>query len=100
MHLPLEMLGIVLLRFRPIARVWVIALIAVNLGSLAFIETQYGSTNLLATLAGIGVMILIYARLGFARVLGIGHIFWYRCLFGLCSTFPTNRPTRCFTIGS
>ena len=58
MHLPLQILEIVLFRFRPLARVWVIALIAVNLGSLAFIETQYGFANLLATLAGIGVMIL------------------------------------------
>ena len=90
-QLPLEMLGIVLFRFRPLARVWVIALIAVNLGSLAFIQTQYGLANLLATLAGIGVMILIYARLGFVRLLGVGHIFWIPMLIWFACSLPDKQ---------
>ncbi len=91
MHLPLEMLGIVLFRFRPLVRVWVIALIAVNLGSLAFIHTQYGLANLLAMIARVGVMMLIYARLGFVRLLGIGHIFWIPMLIWFAFDLPDKQ---------
>ena len=73
---PLEILGIVLLRFRAVPRAWVIVLILVNLGSLLFLHTHYGLANLLAVLAGIIIMALIYGRLGFVRLLGIGHISW------------------------
>ena len=68
---PLEILGIVLLRFKAVPRAWVIVLILVNLGSLLFLHTHYGLANLLAVLAGIIIMALIYGRLGFVRLLGI-----------------------------
>ena len=35
-------------RIRLLPRLWVIALIAVNLGSLAFLHTKYGLVNLIA----------------------------------------------------
>ncbi len=88
MRLPLEMLGIVLFRFRSLPRAWVAALICVNLGSLAFLHTQYGLTTLLATIAGVGVMTVIYARLGFVRLLGIGHIFWIPMLIWFAFDLP------------
>ncbi len=83
-----EILGIVLLRFRPLPRIWAVFLIAVNAGSLIFIDTVYGQLNLLAILAGITVMIIIHARLGFVRLLGIGHIFWVPMLIWFVQNLP------------
>ncbi|MGI9378459.1 MAG: hypothetical protein ACR2OW_02325 [Methyloligellaceae bacterium] len=84
----LEILGILLFRFRAMPRAWVIVLIIVNLGSLFFLDTQYGQINLLAVLAGMIVMVVIYARLGFVRLLGIGHIFWLPMLVWFLSDLP------------
>ena len=71
-----EILWIVLFRFAPLPRVWAICLILVNLGSLFFLDTFYAQMNLIAIGAGIAVMIAIYLRLGFVRLLGIGHVLW------------------------
>ncbi len=72
----LEILWIVLFRFSPLARVWAVCLILVNLSSLLFLDSIYGQLNLAAVCLGVSVMIAIYFRLGFVRLLGIGHIFW------------------------
>lgn len=85
---PLEMLGIVLFRFRAVPRAWAIALIVVNLGSLLFLDTRYGLVNLVALLAGISVMAVIYAQVGFVRLLGIGHIFWVPMLIWFLFDLP------------
>ena len=37
-----EILLIVLIRFRPIPKVWAVSLIGVNLGALFFLSTHYG----------------------------------------------------------
>ena len=71
-----ELLGIVLLRFRPLPRVWAILLIAVNLGAVFFLDTLQGRVALVAMLAGALIMAAIHHRLGFVRLLGIGHILW------------------------
>ena len=84
----LEMLGIVLLRFRAAPRAWAIALILVNLGSLYFLDTRDGLTNLLAVIAAIGVMSVIYKKLGFVRLLGIGHVFWIPMLVWFAYDLP------------
>lgn len=88
-----QLLGIVLLRFRPLARVWAVLLILVNLASLAFIDTIYAQLNLAAVLLGIGGMIFIHMRLGFVRLLGIGHLLWVPML----PWFAFNLPDRADT---
>lgn len=85
---PLEMLGIVLLRFRAVPRVWAVALILVNLGSIYFIDTRYGLLNLLAVVAAIGFMAVIYTRLGFVRLLGLGHVTWIPMLLWFAFDLP------------
>lgn len=84
----LEILWIVLFRFRLWPRLWAIALIAVNVGALAFLDTIYGWMALVSALIGILVMIVIYFRLGFVRLLGIGHVLWLPML----AWFATNLP--------
>lgn len=71
-----EMMGIMLLRFPPLARVWVVVLVLVNLASMLFLDTIYGQAALAAVSAGAVLMTLIHARAGFVRLMGIGHVFW------------------------
>ena len=61
----LEMPGIVLFRFPPIPRAWAVLLILVNAVALMFLDTVYGQADLAAALAGMAVMVVVHARLGF-----------------------------------
>lgn len=83
-----EILWIVLFRFRTLPRLWAMALIVVNAGALFFLDTAYGLAVVGAALAGIAVMAVIHARLGFVRLLGIGHVFWIPMLIWFASDLP------------
>lgn len=72
----LELLWIVLFRFKPIARIWVVCLMLINVASVFFLNTFYGWFNLIAVCVGISIMTAIYVQLGFVRLLGIGHVLW------------------------
>ena len=89
----LEILWIVLFRFRPLPRLWAIALILVNAGALFFLNTPYGLAVLGAAFAGIAVMAVIHARLGFVRLLGIGHAFWIPILIWFAADPPDRTAT-------
>ena len=71
-----ELLGIVLVRFRPVQRVWGTWLVAVNAASLLFIQHIEAQV----TLGAVGVVVLaqalIYRRKRFIRLLGVTHILW------------------------
>lgn len=60
---PLELLGVGLFRFAPLPRIWAIALMAVNACCLFFIGSIYGQVALVALVAGVTVMAVIYMRL-------------------------------------
>lgn len=81
-----------LFRFRPLARFWAVLLILVNLGALLFLDTWYGRVALAAIIAAVVVMIVIHAKLGFVRLLGIGHLFWIPMLVWFAVDLP-NRAT-------
>jgi hypothetical protein len=85
-----DILGIVLFRFAMLPRIWAIALILVNAASLAFVHTIYGQANLAAVLAAIAVMVVIHARFGYVRLLGVGHVFW----IPMIAWFVTDLPDR------
>ncbi len=84
----LEVLWIVLFRFPLIPRVWASLLILVNLCGLFFIHTIYGQFCLAAVGAAVVVMAIIYLRMGFVRLLGIGHIFWIPMLIWFALNLP------------
>ncbi len=84
----LEILWIVLFRFRPIARIWVVCLILVNLAALLFLDTYYAWVNVVASGAGIVVMIVIYTKMGFVRLLGIGHVLWIPMILYFLTDLP------------
>ena len=71
-----ELFGIVLVRFRPLQRVWGTWLVAVNSACLLFI----GHVEAQVALAAVGVAVLgqalIYQRRRFIRVLGTTHAIW------------------------
>lgn len=57
--------------------VWLGLLVAVNGGApIFFFEMLEAKVVLLAFLASAALMTAIFARNGFVRLLGIGHIFW------------------------
>ena len=67
---------IMLTKFRLVPRLWLIALVVVNIASLYFIDTTEARVVLGAFVISIIVMTEIYRRMGFVRLLGIGHILW------------------------
>jgi hypothetical protein len=72
----LELLGVVLLRFRPVPRVWASWLVAVNAASLAFISTVEAQVVLVVTVVVVVLQSLAYQRTGFTRILGVTHYSW------------------------
>ena len=71
-----ELFGVVLLRFRPVPRLWGIWLVAVNASCLVFITHIEAQVVLLVTAIAIVAQTLIYQRIGFTRILGSTHILW------------------------
>jgi len=56
---------------------WVAMLMALNMvGPLFFIHTLEAKVVLGSTLAGAMLMMIIFCRYGFVRLMGLGHIFW------------------------
>jgi len=54
-------------------------LMALNMaGLLFFIHTLEAKVVLGSTLAGAMLMMFIFSRYGFVRLMGLGHIFWIR----------------------
>lgn len=72
----LKIFGIVFLRFRPLPRVWNLWLVGVNLMCLYFIGHIEAQVVLATTLLSVVVQGVIYGRIGFTRVLGVGHVLW------------------------
>lgn len=72
----LELFGVVVLRFRPLPRIWGVWLVAVNLGCLLFIMHVEAQVVLATTIVAVAAQTLIYQRIGFTRILGSTHILW------------------------
>ena len=71
-----EVVGIVLVRFRPVQRVWGTWLIAVNAASLLFITHVEAQVALGAVGVALLAQALIYQRKRFIRLLGVTHVLW------------------------
>ncbi len=81
----LKIFGIVLLRFRPLPRVWNYWLVAVNLLCLTFIGHLEAQVVLGVTTLAVVIQALIYQRMGFVRLLGVAHLLWLP-MFGWLAT--------------
>ena len=68
---------------------WVATLMALNMmGPLFFIHTMEAKAVLVSTLAGAVLMMFLYGRFGFVRLLGLGHIFWIPLVIWLGTRIP------------
>ena len=72
----LELFGIVFVRFRPVPRIWVAWLVAVNTASLLFIGHLEAQVALGAVGVAVFAQALIYQRKRFIRLLGVTHYIW------------------------
>jgi hypothetical protein len=72
----IELLGIVLVRFRPVQRIWGTWLIAVNGACLLFISHIEAQVALTAVGVAALAQALIYQGKRFIRLLGVTHIIW------------------------
>ena len=84
-----EILGIVLLRFHPMQRVWGAWLIAVNAACLLFIQHIEAQVTLAAVGAAVFAQALIYQRKRFIRLLGMTHLPWVPMLTWMALRFDT-----------
>lgn len=84
----LEIFGIVFMRFRPIQRVWVIWLVAVNSASVLFITHIEAQIALGAVGTAVLMQALIYQRKRFVRILGATHVLWLPMLVWMATRFP------------
>ncbi|MBT5472520.1 MAG: hypothetical protein HOK41_18090 [Nitrospina sp.] len=68
--------------------IWIGFLMALNMiVPIFFIETPEAKAVLLSTFAGAGLMMLLFNKYGFVRLLGLGHIFWLPIVIWLGSRF-------------
>jgi hypothetical protein len=71
-----ELFGIVLVRFRPVQRIWGAWLVAVNAAGLFFIMHLEAQVALGAVGVAVLAQVLIYQRTRFIRLLGVTHMIW------------------------
>ena len=71
-----EIFGIVVMRFRPLPRIWALWLVATNAAAVVFIDRPEALVTLAIVGLAVFVQALIYQKLGFVRVLGIAHLMW------------------------
>lgn len=84
-----EVFGIVLVRFRPLPRIWGTWLVAVNCACLFFIGHVEAQVALGAVGLAVVVQALIYRRLRFVRILGATHVVWVPMLVWMVLRFDT-----------
>src|SRR5512147_325420 len=71
-----ELFGIVLVRFRPVQRIWGAWLVAVNAACLQFIQHLEAQVALGAVGVAVLAQALVYQRKRFIRLLGTTHALW------------------------
>lgn len=68
---------------------WVTILMGLNMvGPLFFIHTLEAKAVLVSTMAGAMLMMFIFSRFGFIRLMGLGHIFWIPLVIWLGTKIP------------
>ncbi len=64
-------------------RLWLMLLLAANLGTLFFLDHVEAQVTLVALVASMALMTILTGLTGFTRLLSVGHIFWVPMLFWL-----------------
>lgn len=64
-------------QYPPLVLLWTMILLLTNMISIYFFDTLEGQVVLYTTLISAGLMFFINAKLGFVRLVGLGHILWF-----------------------
>ena len=67
---------------------WVLVLMLVNMASLAFWREAVAQLILMNFLASAMLMMGLYARFGFTKILGLGHVPWIPLLAYVVTQIP------------
>ena len=67
---------------------WVLFLMLVNMASLAFWQEAIAQLILMNFLASAMLMMGLYARFGFTKILGLGHVPWIPLLAYVVTQIP------------
>lgn len=78
-----ELFGTAFLRYKFPLNAWAVALVGINITSVAFLNSLEGRVVFISALFAASTMTLIYQRLGFVRILGVAHIYWIPMLIWL-----------------
>lgn len=67
---------------------WVSFLVVINLASIAFWDEQLAKTICFTFAISATLMMGLYSRFGYEKILGLGHILWVPLLFHIVTTLP------------
>lgn len=69
---------------------WVMLLMLVNMASLAFWSEQLARLIFITFMISSVLMMALYSRFGFTKILGLGHILWVPLLAYVLIRFPED----------
>lgn len=72
---------------------WVFSLMLVNVASLGFWSEPLAKVIFVTFMLSAILMMGLYSRFGFEKILGLGHIFWIPLLVYLLMVLPTAQAT-------
>ncbi len=73
--------------------VWVLILIIINVASVAFWNEPLAKVIFVTFMLSVMLMMGLYSRFGFEKILGMGHILWIPLLVYVLMEIPTARDT-------
>jgi|TARA_B100000315_G_C14456171_1_gene531495 hypothetical protein len=73
--------------------VWVFFLMIVNVASVGFWNEPLAKVILVIFMLSAALMMGLYSRFGFEKILGMGHILWIPLLIYVLMQIPTARDT-------
>jgi len=71
--------------------VWVLILIIINVASVAFWNEPLAKVIFVTFMLSVMLMMGLYSRFGFEKILGMGHILWIPLLVYVLMEIPTAR---------
>ena len=73
--------------------VWVLILMSINVVSVAFWNEPLAKVIFVTFMLSVMLMMGLYSRFGFEKILGMGHILWIPLLVYVLMEIPTARDT-------
>ncbi len=68
--------------------IWVVYLMIINLASIGFWHEPLAQLIFITFMVSAMLMMALYSRFGFERILGLGHIFWVPLLIYILMLIP------------